>query len=452
MIRTSSAPFSQHSSRRAGLLTPMIAIALLVAMAAAALVFDRLWLESASVELLTAAEAAATAAAGSLADDSLLRLHPDHEARADDARELAVQVAGENLTTGQPVELANDEDIRLGRLVQQPDGQIRLIETDYFPTTVAVRAVRSRSRNNPVALFIRGLTGQPTADVVRVAEATLDDRVLALRPVGGGPLPLLPLAVLESRSGQNQTDSQNLTDDETAENTTAGHPLQAETWQEQIEQRLGADDFHWDPERRVITRQADGIPEIVLTIPLPRQSDRSRLNVTVVDLGTDLRPAGLARQVAEGVTANDLRSLGGLLRNEDNRRPLLHAGGMLPEDMLRALRRNLGRCRAILLYREFETTGDGLEGRLSWNRLAAARVMDVRRAEDGGFEVVLQPGILVTRTALLPDDVTEFTEDDIEAADRISADSSRVDDSGTADTGARNTATFSYIYKVHLTH
>ena len=148
MIRTSSAPFSQHSSRRAGLLTPMIAIALLVAMAAAALVFDRLWLESASVELLTAAEAAATAAAGSLADDSLLRLQPDHEARADDARELAVQVAGENLTTGQPVELANDEDIRLGRLVQQPDGQIRLIETDYFPTTVAVRAVRSRSRSN----------------------------------------------------------------------------------------------------------------------------------------------------------------------------------------------------------------------------------------------------------------------------------------------------------------
>ncbi len=50
-----------RKSRRRGFTTPAVAIALLVVMAGLALVLDRLWLDTADLELTTAAEAASGA-------------------------------------------------------------------------------------------------------------------------------------------------------------------------------------------------------------------------------------------------------------------------------------------------------------------------------------------------------------------------------------------------------
>lgn len=408
-------------TRRRGLLTPMVAIALLVAMAALALVLDRVWLDTTSVELLTAAEAAATAAAGSLADDDLLREQPDHAARVREAAETAVKAAAANLATGQPVQLNADEDVRFGRLVRrETDGGVQLVETNYLPTTVAVAARRTRSRNNPVALFMQGLTGHAVTDVVRMAQATLDDRVLGLRPFDGVAVPLLPLAILEL--------------DETGQRD--------DTWQVQLEARQGPDAFRWDAETKTVVPGADGIPEMLLTIPPARSNDLAGLNAVAIDLGTGLRPSRLARQVQDGVSAEELAGLGGVLHNEDGRRAELRAASQLPNDMLRALYEQRGRCRAVLLYRRYEPAGERNQGRLSWSRLAAVRVMDVRSAAEGGMELVVQPGVLVTRTAVLPGDIVQ---DDADAG------STSGSGSGAARPATPGNSQPGYVWKIHLT-
>ncbi len=108
-----------RKSRRRGFTTPAVAIALLVVMAGLALVLDRLWLDTADLELTTAAEAAALAAASELANDDLLKLNAVPELRFERARAAAAWIASQNLVAGSPVVLNTDPEgyIRLGRLL-----------------------------------------------------------------------------------------------------------------------------------------------------------------------------------------------------------------------------------------------------------------------------------------------------------------------------------------------
>ena len=82
-----------------------IALALLVVGGAMALVFDRLWQDAAFLELRSAGEAAALAAANRLAGDESLRKEPDWESLCQEARTAAADVAAKNLVGGLPVKM-----------------------------------------------------------------------------------------------------------------------------------------------------------------------------------------------------------------------------------------------------------------------------------------------------------------------------------------------------------
>ena len=138
-------------NNRRGMLTPMIAFALVVVMAAVALLLDRLWLDAAAVELVTCAEASALAAAGELANDDLLQTHFDSKRRITAARRAAVDVAYQNRVCGSPVTLDSSAsgDVRFGRLVLDPEtGETRFLETIHDPTSVMVTGRKTKSRNN----------------------------------------------------------------------------------------------------------------------------------------------------------------------------------------------------------------------------------------------------------------------------------------------------------------
>jgi hypothetical protein len=391
--------------QRRGLLTPVIAIALLVVMAGVALVLDRLWIESAMAELTTCAEASALAAAGELACDDLLRQEPDFELCLKRGRARAYDIAARNLVAGKPVFLdaSLQGDIRFGRIVRNAEsGRLRFLETKNNPLCVLVTAHRTRSRNNPVALLCRAVTHQPAADAVERAEASIDNRVLGLRPYTGVRVPALPLAILDADPSTNRSD----------------------TWNEQIERRAGGDRYAFDPTTGRVSQEADGIPEIVLK-SMKLKGNASEANVLLANLGTNLRSARLTRQIERGWSSSDLSEFGGALML-DGETPVLTIGALIAREQVHTLETMVGRCRICLLYRDHEATGHAGFGRARCVGFIAGRIMSIRALEQEACEIVFQPAVVTTRTAVLSANFPDTT------------DSNEI----------RNR----YVYKLHLTN
>ena len=373
-------------SRRRGLMAPAIIVGLLVVLLAVALVLDVWWADNASVELERTSESAALAAGRALVSDDLLRDIPRTpvDRRRQRARRAAIHMAQQNQVAGRPVRLDphSQRDIRFGRLVHDADtGRTLLVKAPNRPTTVAVTTRRSRRNGNPLARFFRGITGRSDSEMSRTTEATVDNHVLGVRPFSGANVPMWPIAVAA----------------ETTVTGSNGKPLQG--WRGQIEQRRGSDRFSYDERNRRVTHRPDGIPEMVL-----RCGDRTNAmqptNVKLVDLGNGLQLPRLDRQMQHGVTARDLKSFGGQLRFDS--RPLeLTAYNDLPIGTRSRLAKQVGRCRILLLYSSFTPTNRNGLGRAKCPRLVAARVMAVRTLRDGTCEITIQPGTLITRTALL---------------------------------------------------
>lgn len=374
-------PKPRSESRRRGFTTPAIAIALLVCMAGLALVLDRLWLDAADLELTTAAEAAALAAASELANDDTLKLSADPELRIERARASAAWIASQNLVAGSPVILSTDpeRDIRLGRLTEDSQtGQVQFSETTQNPTTAVVTALRTRQNSNPVNLFVAGVTGQPQGDVATRVEASVDNRIAGVRPQPGTPVPALPLAIWWR--------------------DPAG--LRLDTWENRIDLRMGTDLYAYDSITHAVTSGSDGIPEMVLRSQ-PRGSQASNTNVLVVDVGSGLNDASLQRQFASGWTADDLDSLGGQLCVTIAAPATLAASPTLPHSDRESLDTLIGQPRICLLYSGTTSSGNGSSIQATCMQLVAVRIMAVRDQNDGSCEVVVQPCVVKTKTALL---------------------------------------------------
>lgn len=381
MRHTSSAKITLPVESRRGSMAPAMMVALVVVISAVALTLDRIWLQAAQAELLTAAETAALGAGRHLASDDLLRPDSDPAGRVDRARTVAVDIASKSRIAGQSVQLDGsvEGDIRFGRLQKQErTGRVIFVETFHNPTSVVVRADHSRSRNNPVATFFHGLTGADGADVAAQAEATLDNHIRGFEPLNGAPIPILPLAILNSAPVGNKVES----------------------WQLSIDQRQGRDDFGYDEETGEVVRKPDGIPEIVLS---PSDHDRSPEDVNAYVIVPQPRTAidDLARQVITGWNYDDLPE-GHTRLTADAGRHSFHTVTDIPGAVSDALPNILGQCRIVMLYDEFESTG-GNRGRVSCVRFAAGRLMSLRYGR-GKCEFVFQPGVMTTRSAILADE------------------------------------------------
>ena len=420
---------NRHSRQRPGLrnsrrgfTTPAVALAMLVTMCGLALILDRLWLDAADLELTTAAEIAALQAASELATDDLFKPPVDPEARLDEARQAAAWIASQNVVAGDPVILDPEPegDIRLGRLVlDDQTGLVRFEESSDNPTTAVVTALRTRRTSNPVALFVSGATGIASGDLATRVEATVDNRVRAVRPCEGTPVPALPLAIWKRDPSGRRLD----------------------TWENQIEARKGLDQFGYDSITHSVTSGPDGIPEIVLRCQSAGQS-AVNANLLVVDLGTGLKDDGLKRQYLSGWTVDDLASLGGEM-------PLLPSGLSLNASAefratdRGALQTLLGEPRICLLFDAAAPT-DGNDSLLKATcvRLVAIRILDIRDQGNGLCEIVAQPCVVKTKTAVL--DVTNpYSTDSVQPVSPYTA-SPASQSSANASTGNP------YIYKLQL--
>lgn len=429
-------PIARSRRSRRGFTTPAVAVGLLVAMCGLALILDRLWLDAADLELTTAAENAAIAAASQLATDDLFKTDADPEARFDAARNIAAFIASQNLVAGDPVILDSTEegDIRLGRLViDDQTGRVRFEETTVNATTAVVTAMRTRASNNPVALFVAGATGQPFGDVVTRVEASVDNRVRGVRPFQGTPVPAFPIAIWWRDPSGRRLD----------------------TWENQIEARKGADQWGYDAVGRRVFSGTDGIPEIVLHSRTGGQPS-TNANMLIVDLGTGLKDGELKRQFASGWTVDDLAAFGGEMPLMLDSTRLINATSDLGHSCRESLEAMIGEPRICLLYSSVVDSGTNQPAQATCVRLVAIRVLAVRDQGDGSCEVVAQPCVVKTRTALL-DVQSPYSTDSVAPVSPYSTsttDSTSASGTSTGTVTSSNTGTPGnpYIYKIQLSH
>lgn len=366
------------AAHRPGLTAPVIVLALLLAMTGLALILDRIWLETAQLELTTAAETTALAAARQLAnDDRLVPGTPDQQ-RLDSATTAAERAAYLNRVAGQPPDFsAAHNDIVFGKYSTATDGQPISLQTNVDdPNTVRITLHRSRSRNNPVALFIGQVTGIPFGDVVRQADATVCNHIEGLRPVRNATIPALPLAIWKVDPTGNRTD----------------------TWDVQIEQRQGTDNYRYDSSTHQPVSGGDGVPEITMR-SLARGGRPELCNLQIVDIGSGFDEAILKRQFRSGWSETDLENYGGRL-NPAGGLSLIGSPELMHEDR-EGLETILGEPRICLLFSAAVPVGKGKQVAASCETLVAIRVMSVQDQPDGSCLIVMQPTVIATRAALV---------------------------------------------------
>lgn len=371
----------QRVSSRRGSMALAAMLSLLVIIGGVAVALDRLWLDNAKTELEAAVEAAALQGGQFLASDDLLREDsgPDIETRLELARQAAGRIARENTIAGEPVELnlTPDGDVRFGRLVRRDrTGVDVFLETSDHPTSVVVRGLHSRERNNPVATFLNSVTGHQAADVSALSEASIDNRVIGLQPLAGVPIPVLPLAILrECRDGR------------------------LESWKTQIEDNQGVDLYGYDELTGEVTDGPDGIPEIRLRSPVRRGNPR-HANVHLFDVNGSSTVDELLSHIENGWGEQDVpEHLPAMLFEEGPFQFETVSGinGPMP-GMLNTL---IGECRILFLYDDFQPNGRSGAGRIQVVEAVAGRILSIEDAGHGCCELIVQPGVMTTRTAIL---------------------------------------------------
>lgn len=376
-----------QNSKRRGSMALAAMISLLVIVGGVAIALDRLWLDSAQTELESAVEAAALRGGQLLASDDLLRVDSDIESRLEHARREAGRIAGENLLAGQPVELdvSPEGDIRFGRLVRRERTKEDVfIETTDRPTSVVVRGLHSRARNNPVATFLNSVSDNEGADVSALSEATIDNRIVGLRPLTGAPIPALPLAILrEAEEGDAR-----------------------ESWLRQIEDRQGADLYGYDEQTGLTTDGPDGIPEIRLRSTI-RRGDPKKANVHLFDVNGVSTDEELLLHLQSGWRDEDLPKNLNELRFDKNSSHDFETVGGIHGAAPGVLKELIGQCRILFLYDDFLPTGRSGAGRIQITQAVAGRVLSVEILDDDGCELIIQPGVMTTRTAVLASSDTD---------------------------------------------
>ena len=386
---------------------PALALALLVIVGAAALVIDRLSLDIAKHELQNAAEAAALAAARELAGDDRLRADFDPVALQMKARFAAARIANENVVAAQPLFLdtSTNRDVRFGRLTTDSEsGETLFVEVagTEEPTTVAVNARRTSDRDSAVPLPFRTFYAPTDADVVAVAEASLNFQVRGLRPVDQSPIPTLPLAILSQSlpshdSAPDKSSAEDSSHPQRGKANKAQPPVVA-SWMRDIEQRHGADHFGYDSATGTVTQSSDGIPEIILRTA-SRSGDPTS-NAFVLGLAGDLTTDHLRRHIGEGWSADDLQPLGGELMFDSGSLTLTGLRSVDCNALASPLRTVLGQSRVIFLYDREVGDANTSAASLHISGMVAGRVMSVREISSGECEIVLQPSVMATRSAV----------------------------------------------------
>lgn len=380
---------SVNSTRR-GMTTIGALFSVTVAAGLLGLALEFALLEHVRGQLQAGANAAALAGAMELIDEDVLypgRLAtPGPQAATDDvaaAQSVALEYARANIAGGvrmfTPLPTQEPPPFVAGWIAEPLDLGSPLLpwRQGGAANALQVHAERSHRWGNPLPLWIGPLLGVAEGEVLAIATACVDQRVHGFRPVQEGVIPVVPLAAL----GWGAADAWTM---------QAAAPAQA-----------GVNDrFVVNYATGQVVAGADGIPELVLCTP--KVSGGQEVlpgNLGCLRLRASERPEDFARQVQDGLGPADLRELGGQLAIPPGGSLMVPRGEefeVLLSDLAVKVR---GVRRAWPLYRARHSDNSGGE-LFELAGFAAGCVVDAY-IEDGRWCLIVQPAVLVSRTALV---------------------------------------------------
>ncbi len=373
--------------RREGFLAIWTLLILFLLLSVLAAALNATWFSQSALSLQIAADATALASAQDLISDEWLKSEPDIASLLQQVQQRAQEYAGYNRVLNQPVPLAANPgniavgDIVLGQINAQSGGQ--LIPADLSDpgqltldqiNAVVIQAKQLSVRGNAVPVILGPLVSLSTIDLQAGVAAMLDQNVIGFRPLLTQGVPLVPLGI---RSDPTGTD-----------------PL---SWENQIIQRNGPDQYSFDPDQGTFTPGADGIPEITVQLQ-PSGGNPNTSNAYLLQIGT----GATQDQVDRGVTGEDLQDLGGQLVLDANNQLKLPTSD--PASAMQAFNdlQNCGQtvfpCGAVRIF-PLVTQVDAGSGQATVTGFVGARVVKVT-SSGGALQLILQPGMLSVPTAV----------------------------------------------------
>jgi hypothetical protein len=250
--------------------------------------------------------------------------------------------------------------------------------TPILPGRQKRRPTSRSSFTNTILRIARFPPNSSDPGIAALSEATIDNRIVGFQSVAGAPIPALPLAILrEAQEGDAR-----------------------ESWLTQIEDRQGADHYGYDEQTGLVTDGPDGIPEIRLRSAI-RRGDPKNANAHLFDVNGCSTDEELLLHMQNGWRDEDLPKSLTKLRFDENSSHEFETVGGIHGAAPHVLKELLGQCRILFLYDDFLPTGRSGAGRIQVTQAVAGRVLSIEVLDDDGCELIIQPGVMTTRTALL---------------------------------------------------
>lgn len=336
-------------------------------------------LRDARTEAQIGADAAALAAARTLACDDLITRDPVRSAALiARVRGTAVALASANFAHGERLQLNDnpghdtDGDLVLGMLDRPLGGAFVPAGPEFGGRLVhKVNAVRVSLRRSAVDAPLGG--SAPDREVVARATAMLDWSVIGFLPRNDTPIPLMPIGLYTDHAGQHRN----------------GWDARCEPGDQ--------DNWRFDPELHRWIREPDGIPEVV--VKLGRNTGDREVAARFLHVGVHSLPE-TALQLRRGMNRDQIRAqfgTGGFVLSKDNALPVPcsrecpspdGADGQAALSALRAVSAT-GEGRIWPLF----SGQDDESGSVQVSGWTAARIVACDRVP-GGMQLILQPTVV----------------------------------------------------------
>ena len=358
-----------HRGRRAGTVLVFTLFMMVAVIAMLAFAVDLGYVFVVRSELQRSADAAALAAAWELCDEISFGANSDPMEAAELARYAAGDYASLNTVGGANPAMAY-QDVNVGYL--QSDGKtVSLVPSSLVAVQAQVR--RTADQNGEVPLFfsrvlgINGSPGQAQATAVFVSNISGFGT-----PSSGENLDIMPFA------------------------------LDPETWDDLIA-GIGSDDWTWNEELQEVTSGPDGI----LEVNLYPQGTGSPGNRGTVDIGSNNNSTSdLARQITEGISAEDLDFHGGELVLDENGELSLNADTGISAGVKDELTQIKGQPKITGIFSQL--SGNGNNAQYTIVHFAGIRIMDVKlTGKMSSKRVIIQPAKIAVRGGIRATGVTQ---------------------------------------------
>ena len=361
-----------HGTRRRGVAAALVLISLVTLLGMVSLSVDVGLVYRARQEAQRAADAAALAGALELLDEDRLKNAPDMSYEIVAALEQAQAYAGLNpvINAGPSVKVS---DIEVGYLHDLTDPKAALSFADpNMANSVFVRVRRDSISNGPVVLFFATVLGHPTADVTALAGASFKDGVTGFRVTPEtGNAGLLPLA------------------------------LHVDAWRAMLDRTWSSgDNWAYNEDSDSVEAGADGIWEMNI-YPGGGVGGLPPGNLGTVDIGSPNNSTDdIARQIVEGVSAEDLAWFGGTFQLGDDGTLPLNGDTGLSAGIVDELKTIIGVPRVVPLYDQVTGVGNNVIFRIVG--FGGIRVMEVKlHGPMWKKRVVIQPSFVIDDTAIV---------------------------------------------------